>query len=155
MDCAWNALRVFYGEVRPTAKGGWVGNGTYVAAAEQMAADCGVQLSALTAVGGGTVKPVEVGNVIEAYATLLMKERAWDEFSSVMYYMARHDVDGLDRYVARRPQVGVTGQIAPPPPVPHSPLATWARGLVARPLRAPPLREVFSQGALCGLPTKV
>ena len=105
MDCAWNALRVFYGEVRPTAKGDWVGNATYFVAAEQMAADCGVQLSAWTAAVGGTVKLVEVGNIVEAYATLLMKERAWAEFSSVMYYMARHDVDGLVRYVARRPQV--------------------------------------------------
>ena len=116
MDCVWNALQVWHGEVKATAKGGWVGNALYVAAALQMAADCGVQLSQWTRDIGGTTKPVVVGNVIEAYATLLVRERAWDEFCSVMFYLARHDSGGLSRFVAHRPQAGVSGQGAPPPP---------------------------------------
>ena len=66
MDCVWNASQVWHGEVKATAKGSWVGNALYVAAALQMAADCGVQLSHWTRDIGGTVKPVAVGNVIEA-----------------------------------------------------------------------------------------
>ena len=75
MDCAWNSLQVFHGEVRPRAKGCWLPNEAYGDAATQMAADCGVPLSKWTAVIGGTVKPFEVGNIIEAYATLLVRER--------------------------------------------------------------------------------
>ena len=116
MDCVWNSLQVWHSEVRPSAKGCWVGNDHYIAAAVQMAADCGVPLSKWTAAIGGTDKPVAVGNVIEAYATLLVKDRAWGEFSSIMYYLARHGVDGLSRYVAGRPQAGVSGQAVPPPP---------------------------------------
>ena len=66
-----------------------------------------------------------MGNVIEAYATLLVKDRAWGELSSIMYYLARHDDGGLSRYVAGRPQSGVSGQAAPPPPVMLPPLAVW------------------------------
>ena len=124
MDCAWNALRVFYGETKSTAKGDWVGNATYVVAAKKMAADCNVQLSAWTVDVGGTTKPVEIGNIVEAYATLLVKRRAWAEFASIMYYMAHHDAGGLVRYVSGRPQVGVVDQVAPPPPILLSPLAT-------------------------------
>ena len=62
MDYVWNALQVWHGEVKSSAKGCWVGNALYIAAALQMAADCGVQLSQWTAVIGGTVKRVAVGN---------------------------------------------------------------------------------------------
>ena len=147
MDCAWNALQVFHGEVRSTAKGGWLGNETYIAAATQMAADCGVQLSEWTTAIGGTVKPVAVGNVIEAYATLLVRERAWGEFSSIVYYIARHDVGGLSRLVAGRPQVGVTGQIAPPPPCP-APAAGGAGGVGG----AAPAGAAPAGGVLAGAP---
>ena len=83
--------------VRPSAKGCWVGSALYTAAALQMAADCGVQLTQWTAAIGGTTKQGAVGNVIEAYATLLVKDRAWGELSSIMYYLARHDDGGLSR----------------------------------------------------------
>ena len=49
MDCVWNSLQVWHGEVSPSAKGCWVGNAHYIAAAMQMAADCDVQLSEWTA----------------------------------------------------------------------------------------------------------
>ena len=116
MDCVWNALQVWHGEVKATAKGSWVGNALYVAAALQLAADCGVQLFHWTRDIGGIVKPVAVGNVIEVYATLLVKGRAWDEFCSVMFYLARHDSGGLSRFVTHRPQAGASGQGSPPPP---------------------------------------
>ena len=128
MDCVWNSIQVFHREVRPSAKGCWVGNDNYVAAAMQMAADCGVPLSKWTAAIDGTVKPVAVGNVIEAYATLLVRDRAWDEFSSIVYYLARHDEGGLSRHVAGRPQVGVSGQAVPPPPC-GAPAAGGAAGV--------------------------
>ena len=64
MDCVWYALQVWHGMVKPTAKGSWVGNSLYTAAATQMAADCGVELSHWTYDIGGTVKPVAVGNVM-------------------------------------------------------------------------------------------
>ena len=115
MDCVWNALQVWHGEVKSSAKGCWVGNALYTAASLQMAAGCGVQLSQWTAVIGGTVKRVAVGNVIGAYATLLVKDRAWEELSSIMFYLARHDSGGLSRFVTGRPQAGVSGQGAPPP----------------------------------------
>ena len=115
MDCVWNALQVWHGEVKSSAKGCWVVNALYTAAALQMAADCGVQLSQWTAATGGTVKRAAVGNVIEAYATLLVKDRAWEELSSIMFYLARHDSDGPSRFVTGRPQAGVSGQGALPP----------------------------------------
>ena len=67
MDCVWNSFQVWHGEVKSSARGCWVGNALYTAAALQLAADCGVQLSQWTADIGGTVKRVAVGNVIEAY----------------------------------------------------------------------------------------
>ena len=100
--------------VKPTAKGSWVGNGFYIAAAMQMATDCGVELSHWTHDIGATVKPVAVGNVIEAYATLLVKGRAWDELCSIMFYLAHHDSGGLSRVVAGRASGGVSGQNPPP-----------------------------------------
>ena len=33
MGCAWNAIQVFHGEVKPTARGCWLPNGTYIVAA--------------------------------------------------------------------------------------------------------------------------
>ena len=77
--------------VKPTANGCWVGNELYLAAASQMALVSGVALSHWTADIGGTVKAVAVGNVIEAYTTLLVKGRAWGELCSIMRYLARHD----------------------------------------------------------------
>ena len=60
---------------------------TYTTAATRMAADCGVELSHWTFDIGGTVTPVAVSNVIEAYATLLVKGRAWEELCSIMFYV--------------------------------------------------------------------
>ena len=53
MDCVWYALQVWHGMAKPTAKGSWVGNSLYTAAATQMAADCGVELSHWTYDIGG------------------------------------------------------------------------------------------------------
>ena len=109
-----------------------MGNGLYIAAAMQMAAGCGVELSHWTHDIGGTVKPVAVGNVIEAYATLLVKERAWDELCSIMSYLARHDSGRLSRFVAGCAPGGVSGQKPPSPPRTQPPLAAWP-GLSALP----------------------
>ena len=40
---------------------------------------------------GGIVKPVQIGNVMEAYATLLIKKHAWGKICSIMYCLAHHD----------------------------------------------------------------
>ena len=72
MDCVWHALRQWHGTSKRKTKGCWVGNEVYFSAASKMAADCQTELPHWTRRLGEVNKPVQIGNITETYATLLV-----------------------------------------------------------------------------------
>ena len=85
-----------------------------------MAGACGVEISHWTRVLEHACVPDKVGNIIETYATLLIRDGSWDEMCSLLHYLAFQDEGGLATIVAGHRVGVVCDQVAPPPGPPPS-----------------------------------
>ena len=99
---------------------GVLGNENYIKVATQMAIACGVELSYWTRDLEHVCTADKVGNIIETYATLLVKNGGWDEMCSLLRYLAFQDEGGLALIVAGHRVGAVCDQAAPPPGPPPS-----------------------------------
>ena len=122
MDCAWHALRQWHGIDRRDTLIGVLGNHYYFKAAPEMARVCGVGLITWTRDLDWVSTADEVGNIIETYATLLVRDGGWDEMCSLLRYLARSATTAalplLPCAVAGGPPTArsTTTDASPPPP---------------------------------------
>ena len=128
--------------------------------ATQMAGACGVELSHWTRVLGHVCVADNVGNIIETYATLLIKGGSWDEMRSLLRYLAFHDEGGSATIVAGHRVGAVCDQAAPPlgpPPSversPGAPLGTAPAPTVCTPVVGAGQLPSVVGGPAAALPT--